>query len=196
MAFVAIPFTAKVEIVAHHATTMLPIVNVCHCSIANPTVPADITALAVAVDGFVHDHPEGWANEWVYDYSRVTSLEAIDSFQATNSTHSGTVGTQGTGLPANSCLLVKLTTDERSRRGRGRFFLSPIAADDVDTNGGVSGALATAIATWFGIFMETFAALSPASALVVASRVTPGSNSVTTATIERIIASQRRRIGR
>jgi hypothetical protein len=196
MPFHPIADTAKVEIFAHHSSTLIPIVNVLHCVEDSGNLPQSVQDIATTVETWIHGHLHFWANEWVYEQTVATDLTTFDGPQYTANAHAGDVGSQGIGAPANSCLLFKFTTGERSRRGRGRMYVSPIAADDIDANGAISSALLTQASTDMDALQTALAGHSFHYTLCVASYAGSTSYPVTGGGPETLIASQRRRIAR
>lgn len=197
MPFVDAPGTAKVEILAHHTVTMIPIVNVLHIVSPNPYTGSFVADAAAAIVTWANAHTNSWAVEWVGEAVRVTDLSTVDGAQFTDTGIAGTLGTQGTGAPASICALVKLLTAERSRSGRGRIFFSPIDSGSVDTNGAISSGVQGDYMTNIAALQTALAGIeSFASGLCVLSRATGIAHPVTTYLCEALAASQRRRIGR
>lgn len=197
MPFVDAPGTAKVEILAHHSVTMIPIVNVMHIVSPNPYTGTFVQDAAATIRTWVNAHTNLWAIEWVGEAVRVTDLSTVTGAQYTDTGIAGTVGTQGTGAPASLCALVKLLTPVRSRSGRGRIFFSPVDAGSIDTNGALSSGVMGDYNTGITDLQTALAGIvSFASGLCVLSRAIGVSHPVSTFLCEALAASQRRRIGR
>lgn len=104
-----------------------------------------------------------------------------------------------TSLPPNCAVLIHKRTSRGGRRGRGRFFLPwAIGEGNVDEAGLVASlqmtSIQTAMTTWLG-------ALSTANVPMVLlhdpGRTSPGPpNLVTALTVDKMISTQRRRLGR
>lgn len=196
MPFTAIADTAKVEIIAHHTSTMIPIVNVLHVSCGPTPTNSHINDIANAIETNVLAFLNVWSPEWEGDSIQVTDLNVAGGFQTVNTGISGMLGTNAAGASPNNCGLVKLTTPLRSRSGRGRIYLSPISHAFIDVNGAIDSTWRTLASSFMDGFQTGLAAITPAEGLVVASRVLGGSDSVTGILIEALVASQRRRIAR
>jgi hypothetical protein len=197
MPFVNAPGVVKIELLAHHTTTMIPIANVLHCTAPSPYTLGFAGDVAAAVAGWQLTHTNMWSDQYIIDAVRATDLHVVDGEQATDTTGSGTAGTNGLGGPANVCALIKLITPERSRKGRGRIFISPIDAASVDTNGSITSGYQGDLNTGITDLQTTLAAITSfASTLCVLSRAIGVAHPVVTFACEALAASQRRRIGR
>jgi hypothetical protein len=197
MPFVAIPDCAKIEVVAHHSMTLLPIVNVFHCTTTGSPPDAQIDGVANATGAYWAAHAaDVLAHEWVGDFVRVTDMSVITGHQKTDVQISGVTGGVSIGDAPNSCALVKMTTHLRSRRGRGRAFMSPIIGDQVDANGALTPVYRTHWDTFMNGFNTALSTFDVATVLAIASKLIPAATAVSTISTEPQIASQRRRIGR
>jgi hypothetical protein len=103
-------------------------------------------------------------------------------------------GTTGGSLATNgACALLKWNGGTRSRTTRGRMYWGPLGEGQIDADGRTLAALTkTALQTACNAFISS---LSGASfPLVVVSRKSSTSTLVSTASVETVIATQRRRI--
>lgn len=102
-------------------------------------------------------------------------------------------------LPANCAVLCKKTSATGGRRGRGRFFL-PWAVGEafVDEGGIISSARVTAINAGLDTFLTSLASTDVPMVLLHSPGIsTAGPPSVVTGlTADRLIGTQRRRLGR
>lgn len=111
-----------------------------------------------------------------------------------------TVGGRGlTAVPPNVAVLVHKRTARGGRRGRGRLFLPwAIAANNVIEAGTLVTSEVTVIQTAMNTFLSALATNTvPMVLLHNAGQSAPGApDPVTTLSVDRIISTQRRRLGR
>jgi hypothetical protein len=184
MPFVHILDTVKVEILAHSVTTLQPIVNVIHASLADGSQTlANITNIAEAVSDAHAADVTQFGDEYYLDAVRATGLATATSPQWTEVSDKGASGT-GASAPMNACAIVKLQSAFRGRSFRGRIYFSPLKQTYV-SNGSfmTSGAQAT-----FGVwFTDVQAALGASRKLGLSINATSG-------VCEPEMGSQRRRL--
>lgn len=109
-------------------------------------------------------------------------------------------------LPANCALLVHKTTTRGGRRGRGRLFIPWAAIEtDVDEAGVVGSTTVTSMQTKMSAWRTALATNQvpmvvlhdPSRPDIKGSPTTPGApNLVTALVVDRLISTQRRRLGR
>jgi hypothetical protein len=111
-----------------------------------------------------------------------------------------TVGTKSTNsLAANSALLVKKLTARGGKRGRGRmFFPWVLGEDEVDEIGVVAPSVVTSLQAGFNDWLDDLETRFVPMVLLHSSGISaPGSpNTVTRLVVDRLIGTQRRRLGR
>jgi hypothetical protein len=103
------------------------------------------------------------------------------------------------GPPPSVCLLIHKQSDRGGRRGRGRMFLpNAIANADLAENGTLLSASVTALTTAFNLWVAKIATANlPMAILHSPGKTAPGSpNLVTSFSIDKIVGTQRRRLGR
>lgn len=113
--------------------------------------------------------------------------------------------TAKTTLPANCAVLVHKVTTRGGRRGRGRLFIPWIVDEtSVDEAGLIAGAMITTLQSAMNTWRTALASngvpmylLHDASVPGTAHPTTPGApNEVTALQVDKLISTQRRRLGR
>jgi len=153
----------------------------------------NITSLDTAIQANVTAAMWGHTNNTTFcDQLTYTPLDgASASVIVTNSSVAKWKGPISTNnaVPQVAALL-KLLTGTRGRTGRGRVYL-PFADESVIDVGRLAGGTVSSMQSAWDTFR---AAMTSAShAMVVASYVTPAARSTTAATVESLLATQRRR---
>lgn len=113
---------------------------------------------------------------------------------ATNGT-----GSAGATIPPNCAVLARKTTARGGRRGRGRMYLPwVILATDVSETGTILAAKVTALNTMCGLFLAALTTNGVPMYLLHGPGKTNTGNpdQVTSLTVDPLIATQRRRLGR
>jgi hypothetical protein len=191
MGFVAIADTAKVELVGIDSASGQEIVNVMHAKVGSAPTGTYLLQVANVYETYYASiitgiGPSSLTGQRVV----VTDLNTIGGPQVTvfmsGVTGSGTTGATG------AAALLKLTTAVRGRSFRGRAFVGPLTSAAVNGDRISSGTIA-AIGTAFGTLQTSLAALTPGSAVRVASRKLGTGNDVTGFGVEILPAYQRRR---
>lgn len=100
-------------------------------------------------------------------------------------------GGDSQGIPA-AAAIMKLTTQVRGPRGRGRSFIGPIAENTQDSGILTQIARNNLLAGW-NDFLPAIQALDPVIFMVVASYVHADANPVTNVVFESVLGTQRRR---
>lgn len=100
-------------------------------------------------------------------------------------------GASGDTIPA-SAAIVKLGTDTRGPRGRGRVFLGPVC-ESAQSSGFLNDDPQSTMQTAWMAFVTAMADATPAMSLVVASYVHADENLVTALRVEGLVGTQRRR---
>lgn len=194
MGFVAIPLTAKVAVRWTDSLTGTEIANVMHAECQGTPLLADLGNIAAAFMTWAQTittnlSPTGVTLEdvTVTGLNTATDPQAIVNDGAT----AGSVTPGAAGVAA----LVRLVTASRGRSFRGRIYIGPL--DEAAVTGGVITSGTVAIIDPAIVALQAdLAALTPASTLVVASRVLATSSPVTGWLVEPLPAYQRRRGGR
>jgi hypothetical protein len=193
--FVRIADTAKVELLGHDTGSAQPFANVMHAIMLDADqTPTNVANMAAAIEDVVGLNLGVWTSSAQLDSVRVTGLSTATSPQATEPFPAGTFGTAAAATFPGVCALVKLITTVRSRSGRGRIFIGPIAANEaLDSVGHISTSFQGVVNIYIGAIETALATLTPTSSLVVASRKLGTSTFVTSAQCEALSAYQRRR---
>lgn len=195
MPFTPIVGTVKAEILGRNGITNDAIVNVLHFGYA--TTP-DLNAVQTLANSLL----SAWATRVVpslaspyrLDSVRVTDLataaglqfQAIDTTPATGS---------GNPAPPQVCAVVTLYTAIRSRRARGRIYLSPVQELGLAEDSGLLSATYTAnLAAAIGLIQADMAALPQNWDLAVASQLDGVSRTVTSRVVKPMVGTQRRRL--
>jgi hypothetical protein len=124
------------------------------------------------------------------------SVTPLDGSSATLvSAVSGTIwaGGQGGDFIPQAATLVSLRSALRGARNRGRLFL-PFLAESAQSNGTVFSTVLGLMQTAWSSFVTSLA--SSSTDLVIASYAFPGAQNATSALVEPLIATQRRRMSR
>lgn len=146
-----------------------------------------------------------------------TSLEGMMDNDVTITTIRASLGTDGSedivgevalnqicdgvfaAPPANVAVLIHKRTTRGGRRGRGRMFIPwAMSEGDVDEVGNISTTRLTQLQTNANAFLASLATNEvPMVILHNPGKTSPGApNAVTNLTVDRLIATQRRRLGR
>lgn len=108
-------------------------------------------------------------------------------------------GKSATSLPPNCALLVHKRTARGGRRGRGRLFIPwAVAETDVDEAGIITAPVVTTAQTASNAFLTALGVNNvPMAVLHSPGQTAEGApNLVTGLTVDRLISTQRRRLGR
>lgn len=116
----------------------------------------------------------------------------------------GTIDTTGArsvlALPPNCCVLIKKRGSLGGKRGRGRFFLPwAVAAGETNEAGTITSTVVTAVQAAATTFLADLAGSVGAPMVVLHSTgisTVPEPAPVTTLTVDSLISTQRRRLGR
>ena len=196
MPFTPITDGVKVEVIGFDASKATNTANVLHVfGAAGISVPA-LTDIANAVlnrlSFFLTAGLIGGSN---FSYTEVvcTDINTVGGNQVV--VPAVGLGGGGTGSPGGICSLVKLTTNTRSRRGRGRIFWGPIP-DTSFTNDILSSGYISTMNTQMADLQTDLAALAAPTGLAVASRKDGLARLVTGFSCEPTVAYQRRRSAR
>lgn len=195
MPFVPITDTVKVEILGHDTVTNQPWANVLHVTEANAAQTApNLTEIADATVTAVMAHLGVWSSSAQLDAVRVTGLATIGSPQVTRFFTAGTVGTAASESYPGVAALVKMLTALRTRSGRGRVYLGPIAANEVlDGGGRISLSFQGVVNAFITALQTEYAGVTIPTGLCIASRTLGISHPVTDFACEALSAYQRRR---
>jgi hypothetical protein len=199
-----IPHTFRVALKWSQLATGQTAVNVIHLSnLTGTAAQSDVfEALDDAVTAAMWDACSANAAVSQVDVTPLDGTSATQTFTTGNPAR--WVGTEAGDFVPATAALVKLQTGIRGRQNRGRIFL-PFIVESAQVNGALtSGEVATMQPAWTA-FLASLAADSTAPgpwALVVASydRKHAGAgaheNPAVAATVEAVLATQRRRQGR
>jgi hypothetical protein len=104
----------------------------------------------------------------------------------------------GTSVPPNCAVLVHKATALGGRRGRGRWYMPwAVGEGNVDEGGIISGGTLTSLQNNCDNFLSSMASLVPIVVLHEPGKtVIPPPSVVTKLTVDKLIATQRRRLGR
>ena len=194
MPFTPIADCWKVELVGHHATTLVPIVNVLHVLDTLTHTDAQAAAIASVFDAWMASTSGHQSNEYGYDFTRVTDAATSTGPQNTDNAGAYANGSAGTSSFAMSSILTKFNTAFRGRSYRGRVYM--LAVDGESNDNAVDSSQRTNIAAGWGALATSLAALPQPVYLAVASRKLGVCHAVVTTTVEQLVATQRRRVGR
>ena len=166
--FVPIPNTAKVEVVGHDVGDNKPVVCVMHALCPASPTPVQIAAIGGVFEAWLATVSAETNGEVQWDFVRTTDLNSSTGPQSTIPTsHGGSGGDAPPGLSA----VVELVTALRGRSYTGRVFWPVNWTRVTVADGTISPTGVANLANDFNTLRTNLAALTPASQLVVASRL-------------------------
>jgi len=133
----------------------------------------------------------GMASQFALLSLDVLPLDGSSATLVHGMTRSITGDSSGDFVPSTAAV-CSFRTAQRGPRGRGRMYIGP-CTEGVQTDGILSGTVASSGAAAWAEFMTDLAAASPAAALVVASYKHADAHDVTSLIYELILGTQRRR---
>jgi len=135
------------------------------------------------------------SSAWRLEEVVLTIMTATGPITGTDTRSPLTGANTGNGAAANLAYLIRKTTNQGGRAGRGRMYLPGVEETDVDAAGNFSGGILTTAATVFGDMINDFSTNDvPLRLLHNNPALTPGV--ITGMAFQTQAATQRRRLRR
>ena len=171
-------------------------VNVIHVERADSGTSWEDVATNVRQKLAAGDMVEMWGantSGWTLQAFHLTPLDgATNTIEVLRGANDWPVGQTGGGTIPQACALVKLTTAQRGRRGRGRLYLGPIG-ESGQADGVLNGTIQGQVSAAWDAFANALIGDTNSAAVGVASYKYRDWHQATTIACESMTATQRRR---